>query len=135
MRAVELAIGYLVTRLFERRNEPPAGRGNRQDLVLLAMRDEDPRPAVRLACGDEARRKGQDVREQIAVVETERQRVGRAVREAADGDSPGIDRDPLKRGFERAVDELHVRPVIATEDRKSTRLNSSHSQISYAVFC
>src|SRR2546430_13675555 len=38
---------------------------------------------------------------------------------------------------------LHVRveplgtPEIAveTQDRKSTRLNSSHSQISYAVFC
>src|SRR5688572_5222498 len=26
-------------------------------------------------------------------------------------------------------------PVPMTEDRKSTRLNSSHSQISYAVFC
>src|SRR2546427_9590180 len=26
-------------------------------------------------------------------------------------------------------------PVISTLDRKSTRLNSSHSQISYAVFC
>src|SRR2546427_2233942 len=25
--------------------------------------------------------------------------------------------------------------VVATQDRKSTRLNSSHSQISYAVFC
>src|SRR5688572_31476216 len=25
--------------------------------------------------------------------------------------------------------------LIALEDRKSTRLNSSHSQISYAVFC
>src|SRR5688572_31466874 len=25
--------------------------------------------------------------------------------------------------------------VYAAEDRKSTRLNSSHSQISYAVFC
>src|SRR2546427_1234236 len=25
--------------------------------------------------------------------------------------------------------------LAATEDRKSTRLNSSHSQISYAVFC
>src|SRR2546430_3994060 len=24
---------------------------------------------------------------------------------------------------------------VATKDRKSTRLNSSHSQISYAVFC
>src|SRR2546430_13097203 len=26
-------------------------------------------------------------------------------------------------------------PKLYTEDRKSTRLNSSHSQISYAVFC
>src|SRR2546430_6534490 len=26
-------------------------------------------------------------------------------------------------------------PSAATRDRKSTRLNSSHSQISYAVFC
>src|SRR5688572_32730233 len=30
--------------------------------------------------------------------------------------------------------EAHLRQVIE-EDRKSTRLNSSHSQISYAVFC
>src|SRR2546430_9025777 len=34
----------------------------------------------------------------------------------------------------------HNRPVVAAlaavgQDRKSTRLNSSHSQISYAVFC
>src|SRR2546430_8739219 len=28
-----------------------------------------------------------------------------------------------------------MREVAATTDRKSTRLNSSHSQISYAVFC
>src|SRR5256886_702012 len=27
------------------------------------------------------------------------------------------------------------RPDVAQRDRKSTRLNSSHSQISYAVFC
>src|SRR2546430_10025143 len=26
-------------------------------------------------------------------------------------------------------------PALAEQDRKSTRLNSSHSQISYAVFC
>src|SRR2546430_12214300 len=30
---------------------------------------------------------------------------------------------------------LEVRLRLAGEDRKSTRLNSSHSQISYAVFC
>src|SRR2546427_2533141 len=28
-----------------------------------------------------------------------------------------------------------VQPAIRDQDRKSTRLNSSHSQISYAVFC
>src|SRR6266853_4622992 len=32
----------------------------------------------------------------------------------------------------RGVEHL---PVASAEDRKSTRLNSSHSQISYAVFC
>src|SRR5688572_31798525 len=35
-----------------------------------------------------------------------------------------------------AVDQrLVVGDAITNEDRKSTRLNSSHSQISYAVFC
>src|SRR2546421_273857 len=29
----------------------------------------------------------------------------------------------------------HVRMALANADRKSTRLNSSHDQISYAVFC
>src|SRR2546430_13230398 len=31
------------------------------------------------------------------------------------------------------TDIIHMHPAM--EDRKSTRLNSSHSQISYAVFC
>src|SRR2546430_8281311 len=36
-----------------------------------------------------------------------------------------------------AVDEAYASPWFTSvpEDRKSTRLNSSHSQISYAVFC
>src|SRR2546430_10242932 len=42
------------------------------------------------------------------------------------------------RGIERVASQLahevaFVRGLVA--DRKSTRLNSSHSQISYAVFC
>src|SRR2546430_9109608 len=40
---------------------------------------------------------------------------------------------------ERTVDESSIRKgelaLIVKTDRKSTRLNSSHSQISYAVFC
>src|SRR2546427_7862467 len=42
-------------------------------------------------------------------------------------------------GFEVALVEVENDPAIgvlpAHGDRKSTRLNSSHSQISYAVFC
>src|SRR2546430_13357605 len=30
---------------------------------------------------------------------------------------------------------LYITPTALPKDRKSTRLNSSHSQISYAVFC
>src|SRR2546427_8578587 len=41
-------------------------------------------------------------------------------------DEPAWSRAALLTGFSQ------YRPV---EDRKSTRLNSSHSQISYAVFC
>src|SRR5688572_32561087 len=37
--------------------------------------------------------------------------------------------------WEHGVDVLDVALGEIDEDRKSTRLNSSHSQISYAVFC
>src|SRR2546430_13078986 len=35
----------------------------------------------------------------------------------------------------RVVAEADEAVLLRLEDRKSTRLNSSHSQISYAVFC
>src|SRR2546427_8115780 len=42
----------------------------------------------------------------------------------------GLGRSDLKV----TLDGVEIRPTLAL-DRKSTRLNSSHSQISYAVFC
>src|SRR2546422_4976909 len=42
----------------------------------------------------------------------------------------------VPRGFRRALEEKSRESVaIIAEDRKSTRLNSSHGYISYAVFC
>src|SRR3712207_8652871 len=43
-------------------------------------------------------------------------------------------------GLRRAPDDLDVSrladpPLVEAQDRKSTRLNSSHANISYAVFC
>src|SRR2546427_3869196 len=47
----------------------------------------------------------------------------------------GVFYDP-KSGVHRGRDEIdRVAGAIKATDRKSTRLNSSHSQISYAVFC
>src|SRR3712207_7078049 len=43
-------------------------------------------------------------------------------------------RDRLVGVLDRGVDLGHELRVLA-EDRKSTRLNSSHANISYAVFC
>src|SRR5688572_31133594 len=41
-----------------------------------------------------------------------------------------------KTGFRRSLTtDIAVKVGGVTPDRKSTRLNSSHSQISYAVFC
>src|SRR2546427_3555198 len=36
---------------------------------------------------------------------------------------------------DRITDAMFAQLVLRSLDRKSTRLNSSHSQISYAVFC
>src|SRR5699024_11785192 len=50
--------------------------------------------------------------------------------------------DRVAQGFADTLDELTEHPATETlvqgkrtEDRKSTRLNSSHVSISYAVFC
>src|SRR5206468_11264581 len=49
-----------------------------------------------------------------------------------------IQRERVSRGFERAAaldqSAVHLHR-LQNLDRKSTRLNSSHDQISYAVFC
>src|SRR3712207_7904909 len=47
---------------------------------------------------------------------------------AADG--RGVDRDLVRAGEQQFADILD-----RAQDRKSTRLNSSHANISYAVFC
>src|SRR2546422_5823785 len=59
----------------------------------------------------------------------------------------GVDLSPLQLSREVYVDDLRLRvevvhlpaalavPVAGLLDRKSTRLNSSHGYISYAVFC
>src|SRR2546430_9404129 len=50
---------------------------------------------------------------------------------------PGALQLPLPRDADVGEDEVSrvAQDLLVRQDRKSTRLNSSHSQISYAVFC
>src|SRR3712207_7807512 len=61
--------------------------------------------------------------------------------DAVEVDPPVARRELLDAGFlvgERVVAEVEVAVAVVGDralDRKSTRLNSSHANISYAVFC
>src|SRR5258707_11849441 len=50
------------------------------------------------------------------------------------GVGEGGNRHRVNTGHRRGRD-LFDREVVGSRDRKSTRLNSSHANISYAVFC
>src|SRR2546428_2950546 len=54
------------------------------------------------------------------------------------GGNHGLVRCGLDEGDEHMTAAIYARKStdqVGVEDRKSTRLNSSHDQISYAVFC
>src|SRR2546430_11836246 len=58
----------------------------------------------------------------------------------ATGDVLAVEQDAAARRLDETIDHAQDRRLAAArrtdeQDRKSTRLNSSHSQISYAVFC
>src|SRR3712207_8322751 len=60
--------------------------------------------------------------------------VREAIREArVEDDLPPVDR--IRDAVAHLVAGRRVHPGIRGQDRKSTRLNSSHANISYAVFC
>src|SRR2546430_13544818 len=58
----------------------------------------------------------------------------RAVRHQLGGQSQLLEKR-VDLPAREALPAMHGHIMPAAEDRKSTRLNSSHSQISYAVFC
>src|SRR5207245_4258922 len=64
--------------------------------------------------------------------DADRRGAGRAPRRDRAGASPHRRRAPIHDRRARIVHQCERRAVL---DRKSTRLNSSHGSISYAVFC
>src|SRR2546430_7868167 len=54
---------------------------------------------------------------------------------SATSHTPPDDRHTVADDTNEFAGQLALDPMQFSADRKSTRLNSSHSQISYAVFC
>src|SRR5687768_17789328 len=65
------------------------------------------------------------LRKQLARVKAERDQAKQALQES----------HPRLRQLESQVQAVAVQSKVDGVDRKSTRLNSSHGYISYAVFC
>src|SRR5690625_2075940 len=65
--------------------------------------------------------------------EFSRQKIMSGVRKACQG-RPVSD-DDLAKLAQRVEENIRSKGIAEIEDRKSTRLNSSHVAISYAVFC
>src|SRR5207249_9735224 len=64
------------------------------------------------------------------------QDLGRLLQDALDHVSYSVGRESQAvLSVHRLVPELNQKDAAASLDRKSTRLNSSHVSISYAVFC
>src|SRR3989338_6668459 len=57
------------------------------------------------------------------------------VQEPATAKYDGMPNSAIQAGYATHVLPVEKMPELLTRDRKSTRLNSSHSSISYAVFC
>src|SRR2546427_167430 len=133
--AIPGARAYAVDRLF---SDPrpgvaarAAGRAEGRRHRLPPARPPPPRGARRTAAArataPAAARHGGDAALQRRGVERGRKAAGvrpQVPRGQADGDR-------RRPGTGRVADRRRCQPL----DRKSTRLNSSHSQISYAVFC
>src|SRR3712207_8931515 len=67
-----------------------------------------------------------------------RSQLHRAAGERRPGqDQPGVLQPggAVRRRHPEQLRDPHLRPERVDRDRKSTRLNSSHANISYAVFC
>src|SRR6185369_13033296 len=79
VRPGELLVVNLVAPLFELRDDVVSGPLHRQDGVLRAVGEVDLRLPFAARWAHEARREGEDVREEIAIGEADGERVGGAI--------------------------------------------------------
>src|SRR5947207_11107993 len=72
--------------------------------------------------------------EPVLECELNHARIGRGVDDLAEAAAADVDARHAEIGMIQHVEELGAELYVQI-DRKSTRLNSSHTVISYAVFC
>src|SRR2546430_10709900 len=94
-------------------------------VVMLALRGPHARLEAKIEVIDMSR----------IIQEIEKQRMTRKVPDFKPGDTVVVQVKVVEGDRERVQAYEGVVIARSNRDRKSTRLNSSHSQISYAVFC
>ena len=103
------------SRRLQRRRQTAAACIDGQNGIVDAVRHEDAGPPLMPARRHVTGREGKNVGEQIPIGDSERERIGRAVRKSRDRDPVRIDRTSLEHPAERPVDEGHIRPIAAQD--------------------
>src|SRR5947207_11002535 len=119
----------LLFTLFPPGQDPAAADENAQVVVVSFKYFKDRQPV------DNARRATFDLAPAMIPQNKNFERQRRENASAGDRD-PNLDTlDGRGAALEKIVQDSREAPPVAGLDRKSTRLNSSHTVISYAVFC
>lgn len=135
VRAVELFVGDIVSGAVELGNEEAATVIDRKDLVLAAVGDKDAGIAFLTGRSDEAGGEGEDVGEEVAVGDANREGVRGAVGEAFGGDAGAVDREAGKGVGQRLVDEGDVRTIATGEDVPGAKAGVGGQQDQAELVC
>ena len=115
MRAIELLELYFIPAPLQVEEQTPAAVYG-QDPVSCAMRDKDPRRARFPDPGwDESGRKSQDALEEVTVGYAEAQRVGGAIRKAADSHSARVHMTQSEDFAQSLINKSHVWAVAGSD--------------------
>ena len=116
MPARELPVRHGIPSAFQFGHQAAAREIDRQDFVARAMSDEDVRASdTRRGPGEESRRERDEMGEQVAIHQTEREGIGCAVGKATDRDPPSVHGDTFEGVPQRCIDEHHIGSEAASD--------------------
>ena len=128
MGTVVLDVGHVVAGLLQGGRVDPAAAPDRDLLVGDPVRNEDPRRPGLHVQGQEAGGRGDDVADDVAVGQAERQGIAAAIGVTGEGEVRGIEREAVGDHAQGRVQAFAVGPVAGDHDVPGRKDRLRHQQ-------